>query len=64
MQPRPGCIHSIFPVPLPAKRTQDMKRGEAFRALRSEILARIRESTGITTDLDMLEQLNLQSAES
>jgi len=64
MQPRPGRIHSIFPVPLPALRTQDMKHGEAFRTLRSEILARIRESTGITTDLDMLEQLNLQSAES
>ncbi|MFZ3081968.1 ABC transporter ATP-binding protein [Rhodoferax ferrireducens] len=62
MQPRPGRIHSIFPVPLPAQRTQDMKHGEAFRALRAEILARIRESTGITTDLDMLEQLNLQSA--
>ena len=62
MQPRPGRIHSIFPVPLPAKRTQDMKHSEPFRALRAEILARIRESTGITTDLDMLEQLNLQSA--
>jgi NitT/TauT family transport system ATP-binding protein len=61
MQPRPGRIHSIFPVPLPALRTQDMKHSEAFRALRAEILARIRESTGITTDLDMLEQLNLQS---
>jgi len=62
MQPRPGRIHSIFPVPLPAKRTQDMKHSEPFRTLRAEILARIRESTGITTDLDMLEQLNLQSA--
>ncbi|MDP3863342.1 MAG: ABC transporter ATP-binding protein, partial [Rhodoferax sp.] len=62
MQPRPGRIHSIFPVPLPARRTQDMKHSEPFRALRAEILARIRESTGISTDLDMLEQLNLQSA--
>jgi NitT/TauT family transport system ATP-binding protein len=62
MQPRPGRIHSIFPVPLPALRTQDMKHSEAFRNLRAEILARIRESTGITTDRDMLEQLNLQSA--
>ncbi len=61
MQPRPGRIHSIFPVPLPAQRTQDMKHSEPFRLLRAEILMRIRESTGITTDLDMLEQLNLQS---
>jgi NitT/TauT family transport system ATP-binding protein len=61
MQPRPGRIHSIFPVPLPAHRTQDMKYSAPFRELRSEILARIRESTGITTDLDMLEKLNVQS---
>jgi NitT/TauT family transport system ATP-binding protein len=63
MQPRPGRIHSIFPVPLPAQRTQDMKHGAAFRELRGEILARIRESTGITTDLDMLEKLNLQAVD-
>jgi len=63
MQPRPGHIHSIFPVPLPERRTQDMKHSEPFRQLRAEILARIRESTGITTDLDMLEQLNLQTAD-
>jgi NitT/TauT family transport system ATP-binding protein len=61
MQPRPGRIHSIFPVPLPAHRTQDMKYSAPFREVRSEILARIRESTGITTDLDMLEKLNVQS---
>ncbi len=63
MQPRPGHIHSIFPVPLPERRTQDMKHSEPFRQLRAEILARIRESTGITTDLDMLEQLNLPTAD-
>ncbi|MDR3371724.1 ABC transporter ATP-binding protein [Rhodoferax sp.] len=63
MQPRPGHIHSIFPVPLPERRTQDMKHSEPFRQLRAEILVRIRESTGITTDLDMLEQLNLQTSE-
>ena len=61
MQPRPGRIHSIFPVPLPAQRTQDMKYSTPFRELRAEILARIRESTGITTDLDMLDKLNVQS---
>ncbi|CDS52838.1 Urea carboxylase-related ABC transporter, ATPase protein [Polaromonas sp. CG9_12] len=61
MQPRPGRIHSIFPVPLPAQRTQDMKYSAPFRELRAEILARIRESTGITTDLDLLQKLNVQS---
>lgn len=63
MQPRPGRIHSIFPVPLPAQRTQDMKHSPAFRELRGEILTRIRESTGITTDLDMLEKLNQQAVD-
>jgi hypothetical protein len=40
-----------------------MKHSEVFRGLRAEILTKIRESTGITTDLDMLEQLNLQGSE-
>ena len=61
MQPRPGRVHSTFTVPLPAQRTQEMKHTVPFRELRAEILARIRQSTGITTDLDMLDQLNLQS---
>jgi NitT/TauT family transport system ATP-binding protein len=58
LQPRPGRIHSIYPVPLPAQREQDMKHAAPFRALRAEILARIRESAGVATDLDMLGQLN------
>jgi NitT/TauT family transport system ATP-binding protein len=62
MQPRPGRIHSIYPVPLPAQRTQDMKHGVEFRALKNEILARIRESAGVNTDLDLLERLNMASA--
>jgi len=61
MQPRPGRIHSTFTVPLPAQRSQDMKHTAPFRELRAEILERIRQSTGITTDLDMLDQLNLPS---
>jgi NitT/TauT family transport system ATP-binding protein len=61
MQPRPGRIHSIFPVPLPADRTQDMKQSTVFRDLRAEILQRIRESTGLSTDTDMLDRLNLAS---
>ena len=59
MQPRPGRVHSTFAVPLPAQRTQEMKHTAPFRELRAEILERIRQSTGITTDLDMLDQLNL-----
>jgi len=62
MQPRPGRIHSIFPVPLPAQRNQDMKHAPEFRALRAEILDRIRESSGMATDQDLLDKLN-QKAE-
>jgi len=58
LQPRPGRIHSIYPEPLPPQREQDMKHTAPFRALRAEILARIRESAGVSTDLDMLGQLN------
>ena len=58
MQPRPGRIHSIHDVPLPARRAQDMKHAPEFRALRGEILARIRESAGVTTDLELLDKLN------
>ena len=61
MQPRPGRIHSIFPVNLPSARVQDMKHSQEFRALRAEILAKIKQSTGITTDHDLLDKLNQKS---
>src|SRR4051812_14320626 len=58
MQPRPGRIHRIYDVPLPAQRHQDMKHEPGFRALKAEILGCIRQSAGITTDLDLLDKLN------
>ena len=57
MQPRPGRIHSIYPVPLPPERNQEMKHLPAFRELRAEILARIRESAGMETDVEQLGKL-------
>ena len=57
MQPRPGRIHSIYPVPLPAERNQEMKHLPVFRELRAEILARIRESAGMETDVEQLGKL-------
>ena len=62
MQPRPGRIHSIYPVPLPAQREQEMKHAPDFRTLRAEILARIRESAGVATDLEQLDKLNTPDA--
>jgi len=61
MAPRPGRVERILEVPLPARRTQDMKVGAPFRELRAEILASIRESSGMATDFDLLEKLSLQS---
>ncbi|WP_250537263.1 ABC transporter ATP-binding protein [Caballeronia sp. AZ10_KS36] len=57
MAPRPGRIDTIYDVPLPAKRDPDMKLSPQFTALKREILARIRETSGMQTDLEMLEQL-------
>jgi len=62
MQPRPGRIHSMYPVPLPAARHQDMKHETGFRALKAEILDRIRESSGMATDLDLLDRLSRTAA--
>lgn len=64
MAPRPGRIDSIYPVPLPAVREQDMKHSPEFLRLKKEILARIKETSGMKTDQDMLDQLNLGGAPS
>ncbi len=58
MAPRPGRIDTIYDVPLPAQRTQDMKHAPEFLQLKREILDRIRETSGMKTDLDLLEQLS------
>ncbi len=58
MAPRPGRIDSVYDVPLPAERHQDMKLSAEFLALKREILNRIRETSGMSTDLELLEQLS------
>ena len=57
MAPRPGRIDSIYDVPLPTERTQDMKTSAVFLDLRRRILARIRDTSGIRTDLELLQKL-------
>jgi len=57
MAPRPGRIDSIYEVPLPAVRDQDMKLAPAFTELKREILGRIRETSGMQTDLEQLARL-------
>jgi len=58
MAPRPGRIDSIHPVPLPPKRTPAMKHSPEFLELRGRILERIRETSGLRTDFDLLEKLS------
>jgi NitT/TauT family transport system ATP-binding protein len=63
MAPRPGRIDSIYDVPLPARRTQDMKLAPEFLQLKRQLLDRIRETSGMKTDLDQLQRLNLVAEE-
>jgi NitT/TauT family transport system ATP-binding protein len=58
MAPRPGRVDSIHSVPLPARRTQDMKLAPEFLALKKTILERIRDTSGMRTDLDLLAKLS------
>jgi NitT/TauT family transport system ATP-binding protein len=62
MAPRPGRIDSIYEVPLPPQRNPEMKLSPEFNTLKREILMRIRETSGMKTDLDMLEQLTRSAA--
>ncbi|MFT0172100.1 ABC transporter ATP-binding protein [Paraburkholderia mimosarum] len=57
MAPRPGRVDTIYDVPLPAVRNPEMQLAPEFTALKREILARIRETSGMKTDLATLEQL-------
>jgi NitT/TauT family transport system ATP-binding protein len=62
MAPRPGRIDSVMSVPLPSKRTQDMKLSPEFLQLKRTLLDRIRDTSGMKTDLELLDKLS-RSAE-
>lgn len=61
MAPHPGRIDSIYPVKLPALRDQDMKLSPEFMLQKKEILTRIRETSGMRTDLELLERMTRQA---
>ena len=61
MAPRPGRIDSIYPVNLPARRDQDMKLSPEFMLQKKEILTRIRETSGMRTDLELLQRMTQQA---
>ncbi len=62
MAPRPGRIDSIHEVALPEKRTQDMKLSPEFIAMKRDIVERIRETSGMKTDFELLEKLSRQAS--
>jgi NitT/TauT family transport system ATP-binding protein len=57
MAPRPGRIDSTYEVPLPADRAVEMKHSPQFLALKSRIVERIRNTSGLRTDLELLQRL-------
>ncbi len=63
LAPRPGRIDSIQSVPLPEERIQEMKLTPEFIAVKRVILDRIRETSGMKTDYDMLRKLTQNAAQ-
>ena len=59
LAPDPGRIDSIYDVPLPGplERHQDLKMASEFLELKKVILDRIRQTSGVQTDLDKLQRL-------
>ncbi|MGM9486935.1 ABC transporter ATP-binding protein [Ideonella sp. YS5] len=62
MAPRPGRIDTVYEVPLPHTRTQDMRLSVEFLQLKRQVLERIRETSGMKTDLELLEKLSQQAS--
>ncbi|HEY4214885.1 MAG TPA: ABC transporter ATP-binding protein [Steroidobacteraceae bacterium] len=61
MAPRPGRVDSVYDVPLPRERALAMKHSPEFLALRFRILERIRDTSGMRTDLELLQRLSQQA---
>ena len=63
MAPRPGRVDTVYPVPLTRERTQSMKHLGAFLELKMALLERIRSTSGMKTDLDLLQRLSRTTAQ-
>ena len=57
MAPAPGRIETVYDVPLPGRREQDMKLTGEFLSLKRGILAGIRATSGVKTDRELLDRL-------
>ena len=58
MAPRPGRIDTVYDIPLPQQRHKDMKHSPEFLKIKLEIIDRIRETSGMKTDLEQLERFS------
>ncbi|MDZ4123888.1 MAG: ABC transporter ATP-binding protein [Hydrogenophaga sp.] len=58
MAPRPGRIDTVYDVPFGDQRVQDLKHEPDFVRLKRDILERIRETSGMKTDLEQLQRLS------
>jgi NitT/TauT family transport system ATP-binding protein len=58
MAPQPGRLDCIYDVPLGPIREQEMKHTREFLNLKGQILARIRATCGVRTDLELLQKLS------
>ena len=58
MAPRPGRIDTIYQVPLPRQRAPHMKHEPGFLQIKTRILERIRETSGLKTDFELLGRLS------
>ncbi|MDO8903868.1 ABC transporter ATP-binding protein [Hydrogenophaga sp.] len=57
MAPRPGRIDTVYDVPFGDQRQQDLKHAPEFVRLKRDILDRIRETSGMKTDLEQLQRM-------
>jgi len=62
MAPRPGRVDTVYAVPLTQERSQSMKHQSAFLELKTAILERIRATSGMKTDLELLQRLSRTAA--
>ena len=58
MAPRPGRIDTVYDAPFGDQRVQDLKHEPEFVRLKRDILDRIRETSGMKTDLEQLQRLS------
>ena len=62
MAPHPGRIDTVYEVPFGDQRTQDLKHAPEFLRMKRDILDRIRETSGMKTDLEQLQRLSATPA--